>query len=275
MRTGRPSSPHAGPERAEAAEAALRASEARFLAAAESIPDGLVILDAEDRIVFYNSRHPELLPPALREVLRPGSASRTGSGKAWPAARSTTPTWARTTRTGGRGAGARSTDRARAQARRRPLGAHPRGAHAGRRPGAAHHRHHRPARERRRASEARFLAAAESIPDGLAIFDAEDRFAFHNSRYPEHLTANLRQVLRLGVRSRTGSGGPRTRPDLPSRHGRGLRATGSRLARRGPLRARAQDHRRALGALREPDGRRRAGAAHHRRHRAAPARAAS
>ena len=52
------------------AEAALRASEARFQAAAASMPDGLVILDAEDRIVFYNSRHPEMLPPALREGLR-------------------------------------------------------------------------------------------------------------------------------------------------------------------------------------------------------------
>ena len=53
-------------------EAALRASEARFLAAASSMPDGLVILDAQDRIVFYNSRHPELLPPALRDTLRVG-----------------------------------------------------------------------------------------------------------------------------------------------------------------------------------------------------------
>ena len=53
-------------------EAALRASEARFQAAAASMPDGLVILDPEDRIVFYNSRHPELLPPALREGLALG-----------------------------------------------------------------------------------------------------------------------------------------------------------------------------------------------------------
>ena len=52
----------------------------------------------------------------------------------------------------------------------------------------------------RREAEARFLAAAESIPDGLAIFDAEDRFVFFNSRYPAHLTDNLRQVLRLGMR---------------------------------------------------------------------------
>ena len=37
----------------------------------------------------------------------------------------------------------------------------------------------------RREAEARFLAAAESIPDGLAILDAEDRFVFYNSRYPD------------------------------------------------------------------------------------------
>ena len=52
----------------------------------------------------------------------------------------------------------------------------------------------------RRDAETRFLAAAESIPDGLAILDSEDRFVFYNSRYPAHLTANLREVLRLGQR---------------------------------------------------------------------------
>ena len=31
-----------------------------------------MILDPEDRIVFYNSRHRELVPPALREGLRTG-----------------------------------------------------------------------------------------------------------------------------------------------------------------------------------------------------------
>ena len=42
---------------ARRAEQALRESEARFFGAAESIPDGLMILDPEDRIVFYNERH--------------------------------------------------------------------------------------------------------------------------------------------------------------------------------------------------------------------------
>lgn len=49
-------------------------------------------------------------------------------------------------------------------------------------------------------SEARFLAAAESLPDGLAIFDKDDRFVFFNSRYPEHLTDSLRATLAIGKR---------------------------------------------------------------------------
>ena len=48
------------------------------------------------------------------------------------------------------------------------------------------------------ASEARLKAAAESIPDGLAIFDPDDRLVFHNSRYPEHLTDNARATMALG-----------------------------------------------------------------------------
>ncbi|MFO1068105.1 MAG: PAS domain S-box protein [Geminicoccaceae bacterium] len=47
---------------------------------------------------------------------------------------------------------------------------------------------------------ARFLAAGESLVDGLAIWDADDRLVYHNSRYPMHLTENLRNVLKLGVR---------------------------------------------------------------------------
>ena len=51
---------------------ALRASEARFVGAAESLPDGLLILDAEDRIVFFSARHRELQPPALQAALSIG-----------------------------------------------------------------------------------------------------------------------------------------------------------------------------------------------------------
>ena len=175
-------------------EAALRASEARFLAAASSMPDGLVILDPEDRIVFYNSRHPELLPPALRETLR---------------------------------LGVRFEDWIRESLARGPV-YHPdmgpdyaTGRLAGRDPDLTEREHKhadgrwvriREARmpdggrvllttdiTARRDAEARFLAAAESIPDGLAIFDADDRFVFYNSRYPDHVTQNMREVLGLGM----------------------------------------------------------------------------
>ena len=52
----------------------------------------------------------------------------------------------------------------------------------------------------RAAAEARFLAAAETLPAGLAIFDAEDRMVYHNRRYPEHQTENVRAALALGKR---------------------------------------------------------------------------
>jgi C4-dicarboxylate-specific signal transduction histidine kinase/CheY-like chemotaxis protein len=50
------------------------------------------------------------------------------------------------------------------------------------------------------AAKERFLAAAESMADGLAIYDAEDRLAFYNARYPEHFSQALRSVLRLGMK---------------------------------------------------------------------------
>jgi signal transduction histidine kinase len=46
----------------------------------------------------------------------------------------------------------------------------------------------------------RFLAAAESMADGLAIYDAEDRLAFYNARYPEHFSRAHRSILRLGMK---------------------------------------------------------------------------
>ena len=78
----------------------------------------------------------------------------------------------------------------------------------------------------RREAEARFLAAAESIPDGLAIFDAEDRFVFYNSRYPGHLTDEPAPGPAPGpALRRLDQGGAGARADLPSRHGRGLSPT--------------------------------------------------
>ena len=176
-------------------EAALRASEARFLAAAASIPDGLVILDHEDRIVFYNSRHPEMLPPALRDGLATGIRFQD---------------WIRD-------------GLARGPVYHPDMGAEYGERRLSSRSDALSEREHKHIDGRwvrireapmpdggrvilttditeRREAEARFLAAAESIPDGLAILDAEDRFVFYNSRYPAHLTENLRGVLKLGQR---------------------------------------------------------------------------
>jgi C4-dicarboxylate-specific signal transduction histidine kinase/ActR/RegA family two-component response regulator len=54
-------------------------------------------------------------------------------------------------------------------------------------------------REVKSANE-RFLAAAESMADALAIYDAEDTLAFYNTRYPEHYPAPHRAILRTGVK---------------------------------------------------------------------------
>lgn len=77
----------------------------------------------------------------------------------------------------------------------------------------------RDVRRRLEEAEARFLAAVDSIPDGLAIFDAEDRLVFHNRRYPDHALPALRQALRIGrtfeemIRDAVASG-PVYHPDM-------------------------------------------------------------
>jgi hypothetical protein len=43
----------------------LSTAEARLRAAAEALPDGLVVFDRHDRIAFYNTRFPELMTEAL------------------------------------------------------------------------------------------------------------------------------------------------------------------------------------------------------------------
>ena len=60
----------------------------------------------------------------------------------------------------------REGQRARPPDRRRPLGAHPRERHPGRRPGAAHHRHHRGAPPRRPAPPPRARGRAGRRPGG-------------------------------------------------------------------------------------------------------------
>ena len=50
----------------------LRLAEGRLQAAAEALPDGLVVFDHDDRIAFYNSSYPDMMAPALREGLALG-----------------------------------------------------------------------------------------------------------------------------------------------------------------------------------------------------------
>lgn len=52
--------------------------------------------------------------------------------------------------------------------------------------------------DRLAASEARFAAAPEAMPDGLAIFDAEERLVYHNRHYPDLLAEPYRLTLELG-----------------------------------------------------------------------------
>jgi PAS domain S-box-containing protein len=62
----------AATDAANAAERAAKASQDRFVAAAESLMDGLAIYDADDRLVYFNSRYPDHAPPALRAALKLG-----------------------------------------------------------------------------------------------------------------------------------------------------------------------------------------------------------
>ena len=64
----------------------LRAAEARLQAAAEALPDGLVVFDRHDRIAFYNSRFPEMMTEALRAGLAIGKRVRgLDRARAWRA----------------------------------------------------------------------------------------------------------------------------------------------------------------------------------------------
>ncbi len=49
-------------------------------------------------------------------------------------------------------------------------------------------------------SQDRFLAAAEALMDGLAIYDADDRLVYHNRRYPEHAPPSFRAAMKPGAR---------------------------------------------------------------------------
>jgi PAS domain S-box-containing protein len=49
-------------------------------------------------------------------------------------------------------------------------------------------------------SQDRFVAAAEALMDGLAIYDGDDRLVYFNSRYPEHAPPSFRGAMKLGAR---------------------------------------------------------------------------
>jgi PAS domain S-box-containing protein len=63
----------AASDAAHAAEREAKASQDRFVAAAESLMDGLAIYDADDRLVYFNGRYPDHSPPALRAALKLGA----------------------------------------------------------------------------------------------------------------------------------------------------------------------------------------------------------
>jgi PAS domain S-box-containing protein len=53
---------------------------------------------------------------------------------------------------------------------------------------------------RLRRSEASLRAAIDALPDGLVVYDADERILFHNARYPEHLQPPMRAGLAVGRR---------------------------------------------------------------------------
>ena len=142
-------------------------AEARLRAAAEALPDGLVVFDRHDRIAFYNSRFPELMTEALSAGLAIGKPFddwiREGMARG-PVLPS------RDGRRTSSSSALRSAPTPRSEhshpPRRRALGAHPREPDRGRRPGASDHRHHRGAPPRRRAAPAGAGGGAGRRPGG-------------------------------------------------------------------------------------------------------------
>jgi PAS domain S-box-containing protein len=171
--------------------------DAWFRTAAESLVDGLAVWDREDRLVYYNSRYPEHLTDNLRQVLGIGIRFEDWIRAGLELGPIYHPEM-----------GADFVQR-RFGLRRQPVSDHEhklidgrwvrlresRMADGGRvlltsDVTAAHE-----AEQRLRASEARFQAAAESMADGLAIFDSSGRLAYWNSRFPDHLMPQVRRRL--------------------------------------------------------------------------------
>ena len=205
------------------------------MAAAESIPDGLLILDAEDRIVFYRqtARKPELLPSVC------------GTACAWHPLRRLDP----------RRHGTRPDyHRRSAQIWRAPPGCPRRGAQR-----APEHRHvdvrwvrdprsghvrwgavlldaptsRRGARRRSARSPARrgSWLRRKHPRRHRHLRCRGHRVLFYNSRLPENLTADLRRGCGPASASTTGSARPWPWADLPSGYGPDFAAR--RMAMRG------------------------------------------
>ncbi|HET6467424.1 MAG TPA: PAS domain S-box protein, partial [Geminicoccaceae bacterium] len=187
-----------------AARRELATLNARFVAATEAFPDGLAIFDADDRLVFFNSRYPEHLTANLRSVITLGKRFEDWIREGLEIGPIYHPSM-----------GADFPER-RFRMRQKPESEHEhhlidgrwmrlresRMAAGGRVLLTTDITARKAAEQALAQSEARFLAAAEALPDGLAIFDAEDRVVYHNSRYPAYLMPNMRAVFRLGRRLR-------------------------------------------------------------------------
>ena len=151
------------------------AAKERFLAAAESMADGLAIYDTEDRLAFFNARYPEhfiacaRLGPAPGQDVRPAGRGLPRGGPVLP--RGDGPELHRAAE----GAAPSADGGARGAACRRPLAADPREQHAGRRTRHPDDRHHRRkhaeaelARQREALHQSEKLAALGSLLAGVA-----------------------------------------------------------------------------------------------------------
>jgi PAS domain S-box-containing protein len=192
-------------ERTAALEAALARAESveqLFSGAAAALHEGLAIYDRDDRLIYHNARYPELLDPSLRAALRIGArwpeildralelgpvyhaemgADFAQRRRDWPSGP-------------GRNVELRFADGRWVDVSEALL---PDGGFVVLLVDVSARRQ---AEADARAMSERFVAAAESLVDGLLIFDPDDRIAFYNSRYPEHLAPSLRAALAPGKR---------------------------------------------------------------------------
>ncbi len=192
----------AAKEAAEAAERAASASIHRFTAAAEALSDGLAIFDADDRLVFHNSRYPGHAPPAFAEVLEIGKRFADMIRASEPMYHPEMGPDFRERRLSGRQEGGAGGG---VPHRRRTLGAGARGPGRGRRPGPADQRHHRPAGGDQRARGARAAPAHDRRRGAGGDHDRADQPARDPVR-----ERGRRRDLRLSGRAAAGGAAQRS-----------------------------------------------------------------